>query len=77
MIDLFLWWTGAIFWSAWLGLLLVAVGNAKRRPERHHVTPSQKAELSRQADQIRQNSPSKMATDPIYIALMQDHPRRW
>ena len=27
MLDAFLWWSGAIFWSVWIGLLLMALGN--------------------------------------------------
>jgi hypothetical protein len=36
MIDAFFWWSGAIFWSIWLGLLLTAFGNVifQRKPER-------------------------------------------
>jgi hypothetical protein len=25
--DVFLWWTGAVFWVLWLGVLLSAFGN--------------------------------------------------
>jgi hypothetical protein len=36
MLDGFLWWTGCVFWVAWLGLLLTALGNGilKRGPGR-------------------------------------------
>jgi hypothetical protein len=34
MIDGFFWWTGCLFWSAWLALLLTSLGPVlfRRRP---------------------------------------------
>lgn len=44
MLDAFLWWSGAIFWSVWIGLLLMALGNVILSTAKQRATTEQRTE---------------------------------